>query len=1098
MAQHLFPLFFIVWTSCLTTVNLAAVEVRFNLVEEQPPNYLVGSISTNSLPYLNVSELEIPKLRYSFITPSLKYQSMFSINDVAGNLYTAVKIDRETLCEYLSTCDLELKVAVKSETYFDIITVVVSIEDINDNAPYFSNNTVSLHISEGVSINSSFQIDSAIDLDTGGKNGIQSYTIIPQNGTFGLKVERGIDGSFIVSIIVMRYLDRETISSYQVIVQAWDGGNPPKSGTLVITIEVTDVNDNRPKFSLDTYNVTVSETVLPNSIILILSAVDLDAGDNGKVLYKIKDQQSGVDLIKSIFFVNSVTGEVSVKESLQYNRKQTYQFTVEAEDQGQPRLVTQAIVFVYVQDAGNNPPIVNVSFIDQGNTGFVYVNEAAPLQSFVAYISVVDGNLGDNGIVTCNISSNEFEIKSLANQGYKVVVKSPLDREVKDIYNISVSCTDKGQPPLTSSVNFMVRVTDANDNAPKFEQTVYTAEITEGNRPGEKILQVSASDRDFGNNAIVQYQLDGENKDKFSITINGVIQTLYVFDREVTPSVNVTILAIDMGIPALTGTAIVAIKVKDINDNAPIFSMPAFSFKVMENLPAGVYIGQLEASDADEGRNSNFTFSVRSQFLQFPFIVFGNGTILTNMELDREERDRYDFVVAVTDLGTPALSTTAKVMVTVTDDNDHNPVLKFPNSTNSYAAIFYPQDVKTVFERVIAYDEDEGENKTLVYSIISGDQLGIIEIEKYSGNLSFSKIVEIHANVHLELLIMVKDQGSPPRVSTAILYLDLLYNNVTALAAASADDGENKYVTISVVVVILTVALSAAIIGVIFFLKNMDKRKKIKRENNSTSSDSQYGFQNSSSDQYSSVEEELTSKGFTQRETLPKKKEVSFSLDTSLDSHPSELVVNMSKFTSIHADDKLRSNMMPICLDHYEKPVMENRPKQWLPSQVQQLQQHPEDSHSESSGETVTSDSGRGGSEEDVPSTSPSDDPQVYECMHLYGHVNKRPYNSVSFRADNSDSQQELPPPVPIRTYKQYSSFHGENSIADGDNGYMDLNKVSLQYQGYSTTFSGSYSPSQSYNQEPFLFRGRIKSQEDDDCSTTTSGSYTIQVEELL
>ncbi|KAK3607640.1 hypothetical protein CHS0354_010693 [Potamilus streckersoni] len=1096
MAQVLFSLL-TVWTSLLIVV-IADVNVKFNLIEEQPPNYLVGNISMKSLPYLNVSMLEIPKLRYTFM-PMSKHQSMFSINDVTGNLYTAIKIDRETVCEYLSICELVLTVAVKTETFFDIITVVVNIEDINDNAPYFLNDTLTLQISEGVSINSSFQIYSAIDLDTGGKNGIQSYTIFPENYTFGLKVERGIDGSFIISIIVLHNLDREAISSYQVIVEARDGGNPPKSGTLLVTIEVTDVNDNRPKFNWDTYNVTVSETIPPNSIILILSAVDPDAGDNGKVLYKIKDQQPGVDLIKNLFFVNSVTGEMSVRESLQYNKKQTYQFTVEAEDQGQPRLVTQAIIFVYVQDAGNNPPIVNVSFIDQGSIGFVNVNEAAPLQSFIAYISVVDGDLGDNGIVMCSISDNKFDIKSLGNQGYKVVVKSPLDRELKDSYNISVSCTDKGQPPLTSSVNVLVHVTDANDNAPKFEQTVYNAEVTEENQLGEKILQVSASDRDIGNNAIVQYQLDGENKDKFSITINnGVIQTLYAFDREVTPTVNITVLAIDMGIPALTGTAIVTIKVKDINDNAPVFSMPMFVFKVMENIPAGVYIGQLEASDADEAKNANFTFSVRSQFSQFPFIIFGNGTILTNMELDREVRGRYDFTVVVTDLGIPPLSTTATVVVVVTDDNDHSPVFKFPNSTHNYASIFYPQAVKTGFERVIAYDEDEGENKTLVYSIISGDQLGIIEIEKYSGNLSFSKLVEIHADIHLELLIMVQDQGSPPKVSTAILYLDLIYNNATASASMSTVDGENKYVTISVIVVILTVAISAAIIGVIFFLKTMDRKKKINRENNSASSDLQYGFQNSSSDHYSNVVEEPTRNGIRQKETLPKKKEVSFSLDNSLDSYPLEQVVNMTSFSSIQIDDKLRSNKIPVPSDHYEKPVLENGAKQWLHSQVQQLQQHPEDSHSESSGETVTSDSGRGGSEEDVPSTSHSDDPQDCDYVHLYGHVNKRPNSLASLRAENSANLQELPPPVPFRTYKNYSTFHSEYNIGDGDNGYMDLNNISSQHQGPRTTWNGSFSPSQSYNQEPFFFRGRIKSQDDDDCSTTTSGSYTIPVEDLL
>ena len=890
-------------TLTLCSANNQPVKVTFTIQEEKNSGLEVGDLSMVDI---GATEEQKQTMSYTFI--GNKYKGIFNLHQNNGKLTTLVKIDRETECRYQTECVLEIEVAASSGQFLQEIFVKVVIEDINDNYPEFPKEQVDLLISEGVSINSSYSIESAIDTDTGNNNGIQSYEINPPSDTFWLSAIKSENSDvFTLRLFVKKQLDRETKDNYQITVLAKDGGNTVHTGSVVITVIVTDVNEFAPKFSKDLYNITIEEDTDAGLVILKLNATDHDSDQNGLVSYRIYEHQPNAAEIMEYFTVEETTGEVKLKQQLVYQRGHFYKFTVEALDNAEQPLVTRADVHVHVKDAKNNAPIIRISFLSQANIGFANVSENTGIGTGVAYVNVEDTDSGPNGNISCSVSNGLFSIEERRVDNYIIKVNGVLNREQQDLHNVTVSCQDKGIPPMSSAESFLVRVTDYNDNKPVFESQNYVASIFENEQIIRTILQVSATDLDLGKNKDFHYTIRNQGKIRVNPN-NGEITVLPSFDRETTPYVVFEVLSIDQGDIPLTGTATVTLTIKDRNDNTPKFNETEYKFEISENVKSGTSIGQLTGHDFDINENGNFIFSLDSDYVgsKVPFTVFSNGIIKSNRELDREEQSRYNFIVNIIDQGDPNLSSSAPVTVDVLDLNDNAPNITFPGKLNKSLTILYPVSDSALalpVTHVEAYDKDNGENKTLKYSFIGGNDLGIFSIDTDSGEIFIKdNTVEIENDMQVTLSIKVHDMGLQSKASTGDLVIEMIYSNATYVEPS---EGDNKYIVISAVVVVLTVLISAGIIFVIFLLRSLDRKRRQLEEQSHTDSDC--GFDNKPSMFIVNTTTESTDSGSTSTDNGRKKKGVSFSFDdqNSLSSFSPDMKVSTILEPTIKPPEKV-------------------------------------------------------------------------------------------------------------------------------------------------------------------------------------------------
>ncbi|KAL5011912.1 hypothetical protein ScPMuIL_010463 [Solemya velum] len=929
MTMELFiqSLFIILFTFHISV----AQDVIYHIEEEQPSNTTVGNVANDSNLNSVMSEDDFNSLRYSFLT-SNPGVSLFRLDERSSSLYTSEKLDREKLCEFLTICVFKLKVAVQAVlgSFFRIIEVKIFIEDINDHSPVFPRDTINLPISESVFVGTSFTIDGARDRDTSRKYSLQKYDIFPKNSPFSIKFVKNLDGSSIVRLFINQPLNREVKKSYEIQVVAEDGDTPPEIGTLHVNITITDSNDNPPHFTDSEYRVTVNEGLDVNTVILRVLATDLDDGNNGKIVYHLSSHQS--DTIHQMFAVNESTGEILVIGNLVYN-PDPYQIIVQASDMGEQPMTSQTIVTVKVLDTGNNPPTININLLTGSNVA--KTSEYANINATVSHIAIIDADTGQNGIVNCSIISSHFGLQKMDVNEYKIVVARSLDREKKQKHDVRVYCVDKGIPPLQTTENFIVEVTDENDNNPYFYSPKYSAHLYENTRIGHNIIQVLANDVDLDENANITYSLAPEANSNFTIDpVTGNISTAKVFDREKVQKVSFTVYAVDSITNPLTGSATVEVTILDQNDMKPEFKYFRYILNVAEGLTEGALVDTVTATDNDTGINAQISYSMEwPRHSDMPFTIHSNGDITANRELDREYQNRYDFTLVATDMGEPKLSGSTHITVFVLDKNDNPPEVSFPKDTNRTVFVPYMTLPGITVSSIKAFDPDENENGKLTYTVVYRNDSGNFYIDKNNGNVIVQRALSKNLLGKIyKFDLVISDNGSSIQSVQTTLYVAVTQMNVTGLDHRDSDTVQNFIIVITIAAV--TFVLSALIIATICFLRRIDQQKR--KHNDSLCCKPKMLDNGVTIFALPNSDSELTVG------EKKKKKEVSFSFDEEdcmSEHHPFH--------PSLHITNEEIGQV-------FQPPLTKDVTKRQ------------EDNHSETSGETNTSDSGRGGSEDEA------------------------------------------------------------------------------------------------------------------------------------
>ncbi|KAM9794995.1 protocadherin alpha-13-like [Neosynchiropus ocellatus] len=645
----------------------ALAELRYSVPEEVKESTIVGNVAKDL--GLDISSLVARRFR----VVSESEDAFFEVNPHNGELYVRKRIDRDGFCQGRESCLIELKIIV--ENPLEIHYVVVEITDINDHAPVFPEKQQTFEIGEHTLPGRRIQLHAANDPDAG-MNSIRTYTLTP-NENFEINVRQS-DSRKMPFLVLKKILDREHRENHSLIVTASDGGKPPKSGRLNVTIIVLDSNDNRPTFSQDVYQVAIKENSPAGAVIIKLNATDLDEGINGEFEYSFGKALSRK--MYDIFDLNKVTGEIKIKGSIDFEENESFEIDIETIDKGTNPMIGECRVMIKVVDMNDNAPEIEVTSLSER------VQEDTKPGTVVSLIKVKDKDSGVNGKIILLITNDvPFELKpSYKENTYSVVTKTVLDREEVSQYEIILKATDCGEPPLSSFKTLNIQISDVNDNGPHFQQNPLDFYLLENNLAGASVFSVSATDKDLNENAAVSYHIvrDGSKNDLLSFlninSDNGHISALKSFDFETVKSFQFQVVATDSGSPSLSSNVTVNVFILDQNDNPPVILYPVNSNgsaegveEIPRNVNAGHLVTKVRAYDADVGYNGWLLFSLQQVS---DHSLFGldryTGQIRTLRSFTETDEAEHKLVVLVKDNGNVSLSATVTVLVKVVEPKE--------------------------------------------------------------------------------------------------------------------------------------------------------------------------------------------------------------------------------------------------------------------------------------------------------------------------------------------------------------------------------------------------------------------------------------------
>ncbi|KAK2116821.1 Protocadherin alpha-4 [Saguinus oedipus] len=441
-------------------------------------------------------------------------------------------------------------------------------------------------------------------------------------------------------------------------------------------------------------------------------------------------------------------------------------------------------VDVEVKDINDNPPVFPAT---QKN---LFIAESRPLDSRFPLEGASDADIGENTQLTYRLNPNEyFSLEKPSDdelvKGLGLILRKSLDREEAPEIFLVLTATDGGKPELTGTVQLLITVLDANDNAPAFDRTLYKVRLPENVPNGTLVIKLNASDLDEGLNGDIVYSFSNDIspnvKSKFHIDpFTGQIIVKGYIDFEESKSYEIIVEGIDKGQLPLSGHCRVIVEVEDNNDNVPDVQFKSLSLPIREDAPLGTVIALISVSDKDVGVNGQVTCSL-TPHVPFKLVsTFKNYySLVLDSALDRESVAAYGLVVTARDGGSPSLWVTASVSVEVADVNDNAPAFAQPEYT-----VFVKENNPPgchIFT-VSAQDADVQENALVSYSLV----------DRRVGDRALSSYVSVHAesgkvyalqpldHEELELLqfqVSARDAGVPPLGSNVTLQVFVLDEN---------------------------------------------------------------------------------------------------------------------------------------------------------------------------------------------------------------------------------------------------------------------------------------------------------------------------------
>ncbi|XP_021264400.1 cadherin-8 isoform X1 [Numida meleagris] len=520
--------------------------------------------------------------------------TIFVINDKTGDIHAMKRLDREEKAEYTLTAqavDRDTNKPLEPPSEF-----IIKVQDINDNAPEFVDGPYHATVPEMSVVGTFVTKVTATDADDPvyGNSAKLVYSILEGQPYFSIEPHTAIIKTALPN------MDREAKEEYFVVIQAKDMGGHMGglSGTTTVTITLTDVNDNPPKFAQSLYHFSVMEDVALGEPIGRVKANDLDIGENAKSSYDIIEGD-GMDIFEITTDAQTQDGVIRVRKPLDFETKKSYTLKVEAANiHIDPRFISggpfkdTATVKIVVEDA-DEPPVFS------SPTYLLEVHENAAINSVIGQVTAHDPDVSSSPIRFSIDRHTDLERQFNINaEDGKITLATPLDRETSMWHNITIVATETRNHSQVSRVPVTIKVLDVNDNAPEFASE-HEAFLCENGKPGQVIQIVSAVDKDDPKNGhYFLYSLLPEmvNNPNFTIKKNedntlSILAKHNGFSRQKQEVYLLPIIISDSGNPPMSSTSTLTIRVCGCSSDGIVQSCNVEAYV----LPIGLSMGALIA-----------------------------------------------------------------------------------------------------------------------------------------------------------------------------------------------------------------------------------------------------------------------------------------------------------------------------------------------------------------------------------------------------------------------------------------------------------------------------------------------------------------------
>ncbi|XP_041929700.1 protocadherin alpha-C2-like isoform X12 [Alosa sapidissima] len=549
-----------------------------------------------------------------------------------------------------------------------------------------------------------------------------------------------------------------------------------------IEVEILDINDNAPHFRKDTIHLDISESTPVGERFSLNNAVDPDVGSNSIKTYYLSESdhfdieiQSGRD--------GSKFTDLILKKSLDREKQNVHSLILTAVDGGVPARSGTVSIVVRVLDTNDNAPQ-----FDKENY-MINLSENTPIGSLVVKLNATDLDEGSNADMTylfsLYTSEKTQQTFTLNPDNGEIRVKDMVNYEDFKIYDMEIIAKDKGTNSLSGQCKLTILITDMNDNHPEISVKSFQSTIKENVEVDTVIAVVSVSDKDSGENGVVDIKINDhlpfalrESSDNY---YELVVST--DLDREKVPEYDITFTVTDRGTPQLSDNETITVELLDVNDNVPRFNQTFFTIPVTENNAPGALLAALTAVDPDLHENQYLVYfiierEIANTSMSMLFSINPeNGNLYALKTFDYEIEKEFLFHIEARDSGVPPLSSNVTVHIIIMDQNDNTPVIVSPwraHGTVVEEKIPRNTDKGSLVAKVIAIDTDSVHNSRITYQFLQNTDATLFSLDQYNGEIRTMRMFSYRDARHQRLVVIAKDNGEPALSATVTIKLSTI------------------------------------------------------------------------------------------------------------------------------------------------------------------------------------------------------------------------------------------------------------------------------------------------------------------------------------
>ncbi|CAG7831120.1 unnamed protein product [Allacma fusca] len=567
-------------------------------------------------------------------------------------------------------------------------------------------------------------------------------------------------------------LDRERRSKYSLVVSAKTDGPTPLYAHVLVHVNVTDENDNIPRFTQDSYVASVWEGNNKGTFVTQVTATDNDEGSNANLIYHIVDGNHDNAFIIEPPFSGIVKTNIVLDREIQ----DKYRLTIIATDEGSPQMTGTCLLQINVIDVNDNQPVAPHSVVN--------ISESLPMGSLVTTMVANDVDTNPSLVYSFTEMGNPNGTFSIEKYSGRVTLSKPLDYESLKTHVAQIQVSDTVH---TAYTNLTIHVLDANDNSPQFPSNIFHVTMSDDTKPGSQVIQVTATDKDSNQNALIKYALraskDGKSKGARGFWIDentGIVFTNATIPyQHENPFVQMTIIASDSGKPKRSTKATLWIEVRPSESDLLRLTQNKYTATISEAVKPGTLVTKLNVEyDKKLSKNLHFHYRIASGNAKEYFTITSHtGEILVARQLDREDQKLFKLQVTADCVNMAKCSAVAEVIITITDVNDNPP--RF-NQTEFKVSVSENKPIGSTIFKIYAIDSDM-QNDSIRFDITSGNDASVFELHPRTGEILLLQPLDFDTVPVYRFVVRAQDTKSVGRLwSLAVVQVEVQDENDNA------------------------------------------------------------------------------------------------------------------------------------------------------------------------------------------------------------------------------------------------------------------------------------------------------------------------------